>query len=108
MYNIHVSQNLGTIKCSNLCTEIVEYTSPDEVCIYMYRLLMCILYVSFLVTIHSLCVYLQVAVCNLASIALNRFVTPQGEFDFHTLFDVTKVNTHTHTHTHTIHLSLRL
>ena len=24
-------QNLGTIKCSNLCTEIVEYTSPDEV-----------------------------------------------------------------------------
>lgn len=38
-------QNLGTIKSSNLCTEIVEYTSPDEV-----------------------------AVCNLASIALNRFV----------------------------------
>lgn len=38
-------QNLGTIRCSNLCTEIVEYTSPDEV-----------------------------AVCNLASIALNRFV----------------------------------
>lgn len=25
-------QNLGTIKCSNLCTEIVEYSSPDEVC----------------------------------------------------------------------------
>jgi ribonucleoside-diphosphate reductase subunit M1 len=24
-------QNLGTIKCSNLCTEIVEYSSPDEV-----------------------------------------------------------------------------
>lgn len=38
-------QNLGTIKCSNLCTEIVEYTSPEEV-----------------------------AVCNLASIALPRFV----------------------------------
>ncbi len=38
-------QNLGTIKSSNLCTEIVEYTSPDEV-----------------------------AVCNLASIALNKFV----------------------------------
>ena len=38
-------QNLGTIKSSNLCTEIVEFTSPDEV-----------------------------AVCNLASIALNRFV----------------------------------
>lgn len=38
-------QNLGTIKCSNLCTEIIEYTSPDET-----------------------------AVCNLASIALPRFV----------------------------------
>lgn len=38
-------QNLGTIKCSNLCTEIVEYTSPDET-----------------------------AVCNLASIALPRYV----------------------------------
>ncbi|CAD7927793.1 unnamed protein product [Amoebophrya sp. A25] len=37
-------QNLGTIRCSNLCTEIFEYTSPDEV-----------------------------AVCNLASIALNMF-----------------------------------
>ena len=38
-------QNLGTIKCSNLCTEIIEYTSPQET-----------------------------AVCNLASIALPRFV----------------------------------
>ncbi|DBA70905.1 hypothetical protein WJX79_003848 [Trebouxia sp. C0005] len=38
-------QNLGTIKCSNLCTEIIEYTSPEES-----------------------------AVCNLASIALPRFV----------------------------------
>ncbi|KAI6232853.1 Ribonucleoside-diphosphate reductase [Aphelenchoides fujianensis] len=46
-------QNLGTIKCSNLCTEIVEYSSPDEV-----------------------------AVCNLASIALNRFVTEDRRFDF--------------------------
>jgi hypothetical protein len=42
-------QNLGTIKCSNLCTEIVEYTAPDET-----------------------------AVCNLASIALPRFVREQG------------------------------
>merc|ERR1712216_276516 len=41
-------QNLGTIKCSNLCTEIVEYTSSEET-----------------------------AVCNLASIALNRFVVPK-------------------------------
>ena len=31
--NIKSNQkNLGTIKCSNLCTEIVEYTAPDEVC----------------------------------------------------------------------------
>lgn len=57
-------QNLGTIRCSNLCTEIVEYSSPDEV-----------------------------AVCNLASIALNRFVTPERTFDFQKLFDVTKVIT---------------
>ncbi|XP_064405543.1 ribonucleoside-diphosphate reductase large subunit-like [Halichondria panicea] len=57
-------KNLGTIKCSNLCTEIIEYTSPDEV-----------------------------AVCNLASIALNRFVTPERTFDFKNLFEVTKVVT---------------
>ena len=54
-------QNLGTIKCSNLCTEIVEYSAPDEV-----------------------------AVCNLASIALPTFVE-QGEFNFQKLHDVTKV-----------------
>ncbi len=52
-------KNLGTIKSSNLCTEILEYTSEDEV-----------------------------AVCNLASIALPRFVT-DGKFDHHKLFDVT-------------------
>ncbi|MEX1189274.1 MAG: ribonucleoside-diphosphate reductase subunit alpha [Bacteroidia bacterium] len=52
-------QNLGTIKSSNLCTEIIEYTSPDEV-----------------------------AVCNLASIALPRFVN-EGVFDHNRLFDVT-------------------
>ena len=52
-------QNLGTIKCSNLCTEIMEYTSPDEV-----------------------------AVCNLASIALPRFVT-EGQFDFGKLYEIT-------------------
>jgi ribonucleoside-diphosphate reductase subunit M1 len=57
-------QNLGTIKCSNLCTEIVEYSSPDEV-----------------------------AVCNLASIALNRFVTKDRKFDFNQLHRVTKVVT---------------
>jgi ribonucleoside-diphosphate reductase alpha chain len=53
-------KNLGTIRSSNLCTEIVEYTSKDEV-----------------------------AVCNLASIALNKFVTEEEGYDFQKLFDVT-------------------
>jgi ribonucleoside-diphosphate reductase alpha chain len=52
-------QNLGTIKSSNLCTEILEYTSADEV-----------------------------AVCNLASLALPRFVN-DGKFDFDKLYEVT-------------------
>ncbi|CAG9578873.1 unnamed protein product [Danaus chrysippus] len=56
-------KNLGTIKCSNLCTEIVEYTSEDEV-----------------------------AVCNLASIALNMFVENK-KFDFKKLKEVTKTVT---------------
>lgn len=56
-------QNLGTIKSSNLCTEIIEYTAPDEV-----------------------------AVCNLASIALPLFVK-DGKFDFNKLFDITYVAT---------------
>nr|CDJ85753.1 ATP-cone and Ribonucleotide reductase large subunit domain containing protein [Haemonchus contortus] len=57
-------QNLGTIKCSNLCTEIVEYSSKDEI-----------------------------AVCNLGSIALNRFVTEDKKFDFSKLHEVAKVLT---------------
>lgn len=58
-------QNLGTIKSSNLCTEIVEYTSPDEV-----------------------------AVCNLASIAVNMFVSPDRKsYDFNKLKEITKVVT---------------
>jgi ribonucleoside-diphosphate reductase alpha chain len=52
-------QNVGTIKSSNLCTEIIEYTSPDEV-----------------------------AVCNLASLALPRFVI-NGTFDHEKLYEVT-------------------
>ncbi len=56
-------QNLGTIKSSNLCCEIMEYTAPDEI-----------------------------AVCNLASIALNRFVE-DGKFNHQKLFDVTYVIT---------------
>lgn len=56
-------KNLGTIKCSNLCTEIVEYTSSDEV-----------------------------AVCNLASIAINMFVENK-EFNFQKLKEVTKIAT---------------
>ncbi|CAF4847836.1 unnamed protein product [Pieris macdunnoughi] len=57
-------QNLGTIKCSNLCTEIVEYTSEDEV-----------------------------AVCNLASIALNMFVNENKTYNFEKLKEVTKTIT---------------
>ena len=63
-------QNLGTIKCSNLCTEIVEYTSPDEV-----------------------------AVCNLASISLSKLVTPSdiegkgGSFDFDKLKEISMIVT---------------
>lgn len=53
-------KNLGTIRSSNLCTEIMEYTAPDEV-----------------------------AVCNLASVALPMFVK-NGEFDHKELFKVTK------------------
>ena len=52
-------KNLGTIRSSNLCTEIMEYTAPDEV-----------------------------AVCNLASIALPMFVK-DGAFDHQALYDVT-------------------
>ncbi|MDR6966781.1 ribonucleoside-diphosphate reductase alpha chain [Flavobacterium arsenatis] len=53
-------KNLGTIRSSNLCTEIIEYTSPDEV-----------------------------AVCNLASISLPMFVE-DGAFNHQKLYDVTK------------------
>jgi ribonucleoside-diphosphate reductase alpha chain len=52
-------KNLGTIRSSNLCTEILEYTSKDEI-----------------------------AVCNLASIALPMFVE-KGEFNHQKLYDVT-------------------
>lgn len=54
-------QNLGTIKSSNLCTEIVEYTSEDEV-----------------------------AVCNLASLALPKFIK-DGAMDFDELIRVTRI-----------------
>lgn len=56
-------QNLGTIKCSNLCTEIVEYSAPDEV-----------------------------AVCNLASIAVNMFIENKT-YNFEKLKNVAKVAT---------------
>ena len=56
-------KNLGTIRSSNLCTEIIEYTAPDEV-----------------------------AVCNLASLALPTFVdVAKGEYDFGKLHEVTQV-----------------
>jgi ribonucleoside-diphosphate reductase subunit M1 len=58
-------KNLGTIHCSNLCTEIVEYTAPDEV-----------------------------AVCNLASVALPKYVNKTDKtFDFRTLHEVVCVMT---------------
>lgn len=56
-------KNLGTIKSSNLCTEIMEYTSPDEV-----------------------------AVCNLASLALPKFVD-NGVFNHEQLYNITRVVT---------------
>lgn len=56
-------QNLGTIQSSNLCTEIIEYTAPDEV-----------------------------AVCNLASLALPKYVI-DGKFDHQKLYEVTRVVT---------------
>ncbi|MAZ41362.1 MAG: ribonucleoside-diphosphate reductase subunit alpha [Cyclobacteriaceae bacterium] len=57
-------KNLGTIKSSNLCTEIMEYTSKDEV-----------------------------AVCNLASISLSKFVKEDKTFDHDKLYEITKVAT---------------
>ncbi|KAJ7780725.1 ribonucleotide reductase alpha subunit [Mycena maculata] len=54
-------KNLGTIKSSNLCTEIMEYSSPDET-----------------------------AVCNLASISLPSFIS-NGQYNFQHLHDITKV-----------------
>ena len=62
-------KNLGTIRSSNLCTEILEYTSKDEV-----------------------------AVCNLASIALPKFISEDGRgdgrrFDHQKLYEITKVVT---------------
>ena len=54
--------HLGTIQCSNLCAEIVQYTSLDEI-----------------------------AVCNLASLSLPRFVVGQTKFDFDLLKKITKV-----------------
>merc|ERR1719335_652434 len=57
-------QNLGTIRSSNLCTEILEYTSPDEV-----------------------------AVCNLASLALPMFVNADKTYNHQKLYEVTKVAT---------------
>ncbi len=57
-------KNLGTIRSSNLCTEILEYTSKDEV-----------------------------AVCNLGSISLPKFVKDDRTFDFEALASITKVLT---------------
>jgi ribonucleoside-diphosphate reductase alpha subunit len=58
-------KHIGTIRSSNLCTEIVEFTSAQEI-----------------------------AVCNLASLGLPKYVTPDLEFDFESLYEVTQVATH--------------
>jgi len=57
-------KNLGTIRSSNLCTEIMEYTAPDEV-----------------------------AVCNLASISLAKFVKADKTYDFQKLYEISRVVT---------------
>lgn len=57
-------QNLGTIQSSNLCAEIVEYTAPDEI-----------------------------AVCNLASINLQKFITDDLKYDFNELHKIAKIIT---------------
>lgn len=58
-------QNLGTINCSNLCTEVVQYSSPDEI-----------------------------ATCNLASVALNMFVNvDDSTYDFDELYRIVQVMT---------------
>ena len=58
-------KNIGTIKSSNLCTEIIEYSDSKES-----------------------------AVCNLASIALSAFVKPDKSFDYEKLIEVTRVATY--------------
>jgi ribonucleoside-diphosphate reductase alpha subunit len=55
-------KNLGTIKCSNLCAEIVQYSDADEI-----------------------------AVCNLGSVCLSQFVTADGAFDYMRFMDVVRV-----------------
>ncbi|XP_075591138.1 ribonucleoside-diphosphate reductase large subunit-like [Dermatophagoides farinae] len=58
-------QNLGTIQSSNLCTEVIQYTSPDEI-----------------------------AICNLASISLPKYVNQKEfTFDYKSLYEITKVVT---------------
>ena len=57
-------KNLGTIRNSNLCTEVIQYVSPDET-----------------------------AVCNLASINLSKLVTADKKFDFETLIKIAEVVT---------------
>jgi ribonucleoside-diphosphate reductase alpha chain len=69
LYKDHANEksnqkNIGVIKSSNLCTEIIEYSDKD-----------------------------QTAVCNLASIALNKFVLPNKSYDYEQLHKVTKIVT---------------
>lgn len=82
-------QNLGTIKSSNLCTEIVEYTNKDEVRKTTQDEVNFFSFCAFFQKCFPLPI--QVAVCNLASIALNMYVSSGRTFDFNKLAFVTKV-----------------
>ena len=69
LYKDHINEksnqkNVGVIKCSNLCAEITEYTSSDEV-----------------------------AVCNLCSLSLPNFVSSEGEYDFNGLEEIASLAT---------------
>jgi len=63
---VNPQEHLGTVRGSNLCTEIVEYHDSKEI-----------------------------SVCNLGSLALPKFVTPEGKFDHKTLFEMAKLLTRT-------------
>uniref|UniRef100_T1H248 Ribonucleoside-diphosphate reductase n=1 Tax=Megaselia scalaris TaxID=36166 RepID=T1H248_MEGSC len=82
-------QNVGTIKCSNLCTEIVEYSAPDEIAVCNLASIALNQYI----TADQYSAPDEIAVCNLASIALNQYITADRKYDFPKLKEVTKIIT---------------